>query len=450
MNHENADTEKRAIEFLLRFTRAAHEAGGYPAYELEPRIEGLSHTLGMGHVQVSATPTMVTLTVGVIPHQQVYMLRVEPHPINLHAIGRLDEMSSALADGRIDRARALEEIEDLGKNPIRRPAWIVLGAYGIVGGAIVPIIGGGWHEAVAAALIGMPVGMMTRSITRRNRFASLAAPLGAFLASFLAAAIADAGFYISVREVTFAGIIALVPGLALAIGIRELATGHVQAGLANAANAVVQLIGLAFGVAAGASVAESWIGSTPINPPDPSPRGWDIAASAVVGLGFVVTLRAPARDTVWTCSGAVLALVVSLFATDFIGRIAGTLVAAFIVGLAGNAIAHRFRRSPITFIVPGLLLLIPGSFGYQGASSLLAGRTLTGIDLAFDTFVIMLAISYGLVASTLILPDRHTQPCRRKPGAGSLNRSHGREEHRSLRGRDGQYIRQQRVEYHPA
>jgi uncharacterized membrane protein YjjB (DUF3815 family) len=53
-------------------------------------------------------------------------------------------------------------------------------------------------------------------------------------------------------------------------------------------------------------------------------------------------------------------------------------------------------------------MLVPGSIGYESASSLLAGRTVTGIDTAFDAFVTLLAIVYGLLISTLALPDRPT------------------------------------------
>jgi uncharacterized membrane protein YjjB (DUF3815 family) len=91
-----------------------------------------------------------------------------------------------------------------------------------------------------------------------------------------------------------------------------------------------------------------------------------------------------------------------------LGAIAGVFAAALFVGLAGNAAAHRFRRSPLTFIVPGLLMLVPGSIGYKSAASLMAGSTVTGIDTAFGTLVTLLAIAYGLVASRLVLPDQAT------------------------------------------
>jgi uncharacterized membrane protein YjjB (DUF3815 family) len=117
-------------------------------------------------------------------------------------------------------------------------------------------------------------------------------------------------------------------------------------------------------------------------------------------------LRAPARDAIWTCTAAVLAIVVNAVATSVLGEMAGVFAAAFVIGIAGNALARQLRRSPLPFIVPGSLMLVPGSVGYESASNLLAGRTVTGINTAFDTLVALLAIAYGLVASAVVMPDQ--------------------------------------------
>ena len=407
----NAEADGQAIELLLRFARAAHEAGGYPSNELEPRIGELAQALGLHAVQVFVAPTDVELTVGSIPDQHTYMLRVEPRPVDLHAMGRLDEIAAGVADGRLDPPGALAEIEELGQHPLRRPIWLVMAAKGLVGAALAPILGGGWRESLAAGAVGLSVGILTHILERSERSAALLAPLGAFGASFLASSLAHAGFRISVRDVTFAGLVVLLPGMKMTVGIGELATGHLQSGLANAANAMVQFVGLVFGVAVGASLAASWLGRTPVNTPDPFPGYVGIAAAALVGLAFVVTLQAPARAAVWMCSAAVLATVANLVAVDILGDdVTGVFAAALVVGLAGHAVAHRYRRSALAFIVPGLLMLVPGGIGFESASSLLAGRTVSGIDAAFDTFVIMLAISYGLLVSTLVLPDQPAIP----------------------------------------
>jgi uncharacterized membrane protein YjjP (DUF1212 family) len=399
-------TDGQAVELLLHFARTAHEAGGYPANELEPRIIELAESVGLPTVEVSVMPALVELTVGSIPDQRVYVLRVRPRAVDLHAIGRLDQIAAAVADGRLDCRRALEEIQELCRHPVRRPIWLDVAASGLVGGAIAPILGGGWRESLGAAMVGLAVGMLTLVAGRSERSAALATPLGAFVSGVLSSALARAGFHIAVEDVTFAALVVLLPGMPMAIGMRELASGHMQAGMSNSANALVQLVGLALGIAAGWSLAASWLGPIPVGTPDPFPASVKVVGAALVGLAFVVALRAPTRDAIWTCGAAVLAVVAKLVASRFLGAIPGLFAASLGIGVAGNALARRFRRSPLVFIVPGLLMLVPGSLGSKSASSLMEGQTVTGIHTAFSAVVAMLAIAYGLVASTLIIPGQ--------------------------------------------
>jgi hypothetical protein len=73
------------------------------------------------------------------------------------------------------------------------------------------------------------------------------------------------------------------------------------------------------------------------------------------------------------------------------------------VGLVSGA-----RRSPLLFIVPGVLILVPGSAGFNSLLKLLTGQTVSGIDAGFNTFVTAMSIAYGLMLSTVILPRRFT------------------------------------------
>ena len=107
----------------------------------------------------------------------------------------------------------------------------------------------------------------------------------------------------------------------------------------------MQLVGLGFGVAVGTSIAAGWFG----------------AASPVQPHSFGLETQ---------------------------------VVAAAIAGLA------------LVFIVPGVLMLVPGSLGYESAARLLADDTIEGIEGIFDTLVVALSIVYGLIVSTVLLPDR--------------------------------------------
>jgi uncharacterized membrane protein YjjB (DUF3815 family) len=57
--------------------------------------------------------------------------------------------------------------------------------------------------------------------------------------------------------------------------------------------------------------------------------------------------------------------------------------------------------------VPAVLLLVPGSTGFRGMSSLLDKDTLTGVETLFAMFVVAIAIVAGLlVANAFVSPRR--------------------------------------------
>ena len=132
-------------------------------------------------------------------------------------------------------------------------------------------------------------------------------------------------------------------------------------------------------------------------------------AALAAGLAFTVTLRAQWRAAPVMCAATVLAIVVNAGGKALFGAPAGVFVAAFAIGVVGGLVGARLRRSPLVFIVPGVLILVPGSAGFNSLLKLLTGQTVSGIDAGFDTFVTAMAIAYGLMVSTVILPRRFSE-----------------------------------------
>jgi uncharacterized membrane protein YjjB (DUF3815 family) len=63
------------------------------------------------------------------------------------------------------------------------------------------------------------------------------------------------------------------------------------------------------------------------------------------------------------CSAAVLALVSNDVGRTLLGQQAGAFEAALAVGVAGGLVGAVLRRSPLVFLVPGVLMLVAGSTG---------------------------------------------------------------------------------------
>jgi uncharacterized membrane protein YjjB (DUF3815 family) len=179
--------------------------------------------------------------------------------------------------------------------------------------------------------------------------------------------------------------------------------------VSNTANALVQLLGLVFGVGVGRSIAVSWFGLPHQVNPETAFTGLHLAAAVAAGLAFTITLRAQTRDAPVMCSATVLAILTNAAGRAIFGATAGVFVAALSIGAAGGLLSSPLRRSSLVFIVPGVLILVPGSSGFNSLLKLLTGQTVNGIDAGFDTFVTAMSIAYGLMVSAVILPRRFTQ-----------------------------------------
>ena len=99
--------------------------------------------------------------------------------------------------------------------------------------------------------------------------------------------------------------------------------------------------------------------------------------------------------------------------------------AALVVGVVGGVAGSVLRRSSLVFIVPGVLMLVPGSAGFNSALQLLANQTVSGITAGFDTFITAMSIAYGLMIASVLLPRRFAslQPAGSKAPTARESRS---------------------------
>ncbi len=416
---ESPTADATAVEFLLRFARVAHRAG-YPTADLEERILALASSLGLGEAQVSATPTIVEVSLGTLPNQRSYTLRVQPTTVELNAISRLDDLIQDVLDDRLDPAQALAALAHIQATPLERKWPILLAAYALAGAALTPVLGGGWSEAAAAAGVGLVVGAIALPARRTARLEPMVAPVAAIAASFCAVALVHLGIEASPDVVTLAAIVTFLPGMTLTTGMRELAAQHLQSGVANTASALVQLLGLAFGVGIGRSVATSWFGAVDATTPQHVFVGVQLLAAVAAGLAFSLTLRARSRDALLMSGATVLALGANELGAAIFGAAAAVFVATLTVGVVGGLLGSVLRRSPLVFIVPGVLMLVPGSAGFNSIVQLLTEETISGINAGFDTFLTAMSIAYGLMVATVVLPRRFTQVAPHTAGTSSL------------------------------
>lgn len=411
--------QREAVEFLLRLGHALNQ-NGYPAESLKALLGAASLRLGLPHVEVYTTATGLQMAFGALSRQRTYLMAVTPGSLNLSRMTGLDRVALQVMDGKLTPAQGIARIERIAAAASPYGAILTALAYALASGAFAQLFGGGLREITLALVIGGLTGLLALAAARSDRAEDLVGPVAAFLSAFIAAAVAARFMPLSSSIVTLAGLVILLPGLTLTIALEELSTRHLVTGVGRLSAALVAFLGIVFGVALGSQLAQISLGQPRIVAPTPLPAWATLAAVAVSIPAITVILRAPPRDIGWVALGVAIAYGASSLGALALGPL-GAFLGALALGVASNLFSILRNRPALLMQAPGLFILVPGSVGYLGLAALLQSNTLSGVQAAFQMFLIGAALVYGLLFANVISPDR------------TLGRIIGRAAHRALK-----------------
>jgi uncharacterized membrane protein YjjB (DUF3815 family) len=143
------------------------------------------------------------------------------------------------------------------------------------------------------------------------------------------------------------------------------------------------------------------------NAPVPLPEWARWVALGVASFGVAVVVQAKWKQIGWIIGACTVGYVGSRLGTAWLGNQMGVLVGAFALGVLSNLYARYLNRPAQVLQVPAVFLLVPGSLGYRGMTSLFDRDTMSGVETLFAMFVVALAIACGLlIASAVLSPKR--------------------------------------------
>ncbi len=392
------------VRFLVELARAL---GTYStaSYRLEEAVSICAQSMGL-YAHVFSTPTSVFLSIEEDGEYDTYLTRITPGEVNLSKLRSIDTIFNAVFAKKMTPLTGIRKIKEIVLEPDRVPLWAHVLSFGGASATASVLFGGHWQEMLGAALIGGTCGALI-DITAKNREY---ARLFDFLAGFFAAVIAGLlslliGPYTTTISV-LAGIIVLIPGLTLTTAMTELATRNVVSGSARLVGAIMILVLLGFGAAAGDELVNVLLDPPPSLKHDGFSTHWR-GFAAVMGAGFFVVLFRARLNDWWVMLASVLcAYYSSRFGVATFGLEFGICFAAACVGVLGNLFAQFADRPAVTVVLPGLIMLVPGSIGFRSVQSFMGAETLSGVESAFRVVVIGAALVVGLLLSNAVIRPR--------------------------------------------
>lgn len=394
-----------AEAFLAKLGRALQSYGS-PAHRLEEAMTIVSERLGLVG-QFFSTPTAMFASFESETTQRTVLVRVEPGEVDLEKMSRLDAVLDEVVRGELSPQRGAARVDAIVAAPPRYGAVLTTLAFAMVSASASRFFGGGWREILASGVIGLLIGLLALVAGRfpsAGRLFEAAAALGAATATAAWSAFVAP---IAVELVLLGALIVLVPGLTLTVALTELATRHLVSGSARLSGALLVFITMGFGVAVGNRLGASLLGERIRGaPPIPLEPWTEWLALGIAALALTVLFRAHPRDVGWVLAAGTLALLGGRLGALLLGPQLGALLGAALVGVGGNLFARLRRRPAAVVQMPGLILLVPGSIGFRGVSSMLAQDTVTGIQAVFTMALVAISLVTGLLIANVLVPPK--------------------------------------------
>ncbi|MGO2012474.1 MAG: threonine/serine ThrE exporter family protein [Pseudoalteromonas sp.] len=399
-------TEKR--KFIVKLGKMLHKYGT-PAYRLEAHLMEVATYLGLKSSFVMS-PTSVTFVIWTDGHEDEYthVARVDPGDHNLGSLADTDDLVNRMLNDELSVQEVDVQLDIIYDAPNPYNKWVTGFAFATTGGAFAMLMGTSWNDVLWSSLLTTVVYLFVLWSSRSKRVAHMLEPLVAIVSAMLACAISvhlDA--HINIRLVVLSAIIVFIPGLALALGLAELAARHLVSGTARVMDSFMQLFKLYFGAFIGISIGFALFGQTDFIQPEPLPPWTPWLAILMLCSSLIVIFRTKLKHSLWSIASGFIAYGSSIGSAMYLDYTLGTFVGAFAVGVFSN-LFNRVANAPASIVaMQGLIVLVPGSKTYIGLNSFIEGQNFVSADhIGQQTFLIFMSLVAGLIFANVALPPK--------------------------------------------
>ncbi len=396
-------------DFIIKLGKALHKFGT-PAYRLEAHLHNVAKHVGLdGYFLI--TPTALTFVLWVPGDKQEYthVFRVKPGELDLGALARTDELVEDMVEGKYKLQQALQRLVIIEQAPNPYNTVTTLFSFGIVGAAFAMLIATSWNDVFWSFLLSFPVYGLVFLAERSKRMAEMLEPLSAMMAAFCASGLMWLDPAINVPVVTLSSIIIFIPGLSLTLGLSELAARDLVSGTARIMDAMMLLFKLYFGAVLGMAVGDL-IWQPPSYIAEPAVPLWaNLLGVPLLSLGLVVIFKSRLIDAPWGILAGIIAYGFSIMGSTYLGDALGPFLGAFMVGVYGNLFARIMKAPASIALLPGIVLLVPGSKTYIGLNTMITGESMVDqAAIGSQTLLIFMSLVAGLIFANVAVSPRRT------------------------------------------
>ncbi|WP_026294707.1 threonine/serine exporter family protein [Salinimonas chungwhensis] len=395
-------------KFIVKLGKMLHKYGT-PAFRLEAYLTEVATYLGVRSAFIS-TPTSLTFVLWSDRHEDEYnsAARLQPGELDLNALSRTDELAIELLAGRLTLAEADRKLDEIDAMPSPYGKLVTFCAFGLATSAFAMLMGASLSEIAWSGLLGLLTYIWCLWATRSKRVNLMLEPVTAFVSGLVVSAISsylDPG--INIPLIVLSSVIILVPGLALTMGLAELASRNIVSGTARVMDALMQLFKLYFGAFLGVASGFALFGENIYQPAQSLPYWATWLSVLLLSIALIAIFRTRPKHILWGIVSSFVAYGATVGSSQFMDQSVATFIGAFALGVFSNLFT-RIVKQPATIVsMHGLIVLVPGSKTYIGLNSFISGQNFVQADhIGQDVFLIFMSLVAGLIFANVVMPTK--------------------------------------------
>ncbi|KAF9981435.1 hypothetical protein BGZ75_007288 [Mortierella antarctica] len=291
---------------------------------------------------------------------------------------------------------ANRELEKVTVEPGYYPVWVTVMSWMTCAAFVAPLaFNGSWLDTLLAGLCGLLVGLLGLVAAKFPVYGNVFEVTSSILVGFIAKAFGDR---VCFSAVALAGVVVLLPGLLLTQAIMELASRNIVSGAVRMFYALMYAFFLGFGLSLGAELWDFVSGDISKAPASACEKNvnpwWLFLIFPAVSTSINIVFNAHPNQWLGMTLVTAVGYTVSYFMKS--GPQVTPAVAAFAVGLAGQAYGRITGKLSYVPLLSGVLLLVPGSVGVKGVLAIIGSDPSQGFQFALSMVNIAVSITAAI------------------------------------------------------